>query len=96
MIATLQDTQLSLAIVHVTMHIILVDNLSGRHHLGLGSCTTWLVFSAGYVELESDSLNEHECMASFTSLLQHMLRHDITPSAADEVCAVWALPVYIL
>lgn len=39
----------------------------------------------GYVELESDALNEHECMASFTSLLEHMLRNEITPSTADEV-----------
>ncbi|XP_067947368.1 DNA-dependent protein kinase catalytic subunit-like [Watersipora subatra] len=42
------------------------------------------VISQGYVEYESDRLNEHECMASFISLLQHMYRNGITPSHADE------------
>lgn len=33
-----------------------------------------------YVEMEMDELNQHECMASMTALLQHMLRNEITPA----------------
>ena len=40
---------------------------------------------AGFIELESDALNEHECMAASTALLQHMFRHDITPSSGKAV-----------
>ena len=32
-----------------------------------------------YVEMEMDELNQHECMASLTALLQHMARNKITP-----------------
>lgn len=32
-----------------------------------------------YVEMEMDALNQHECMASLTALLQHMKRNNITP-----------------
>jgi len=38
------------------------------------------VITEGIVELESDELNEHECMASLTNLLQHMSRNGITNS----------------
>ena len=53
--------------------------------LSLSAEYAMLIILVGYVEFESDSLNEHECMASFTNLLQHMLRNNITPSVADEV-----------
>lgn len=33
-----------------------------------------------YVEMEMDELNQHECMASLTALLQHMNRNKITPT----------------
>ena len=33
-----------------------------------------------YVEMEMDELNQHECMASLTALLQHMRRNNITPT----------------
>ena len=32
-----------------------------------------------YVEMEMDALNQHECMAAMTALLQHMKRNKITP-----------------
>lgn len=31
------------------------------------------------MELEMDELNQHECMASMTTLVQHMHRNNITP-----------------
>ena len=38
------------------------------------------------VELEMDELNQHECMATMTALLNHMQRNKITPTV-EEVCA---------
>ena len=46
---------------------------------------SFVVMFAGFVELESDALNEQECMAASTALLQHMFRHDITPSSGKAV-----------
>lgn len=31
------------------------------------------------VDLEMDELNQHECMATMTGLIGHMLRNNITP-----------------
>ena len=33
-----------------------------------------------YVEMEMDELNQHECIASLTALLQHMVRNNISPT----------------
>ena len=38
-----------------------------------------------YVEMEMDELNQHECMATMTAMLQHMMRNNITP-AVEKVC----------
>ena len=56
--------------------------ICGSLHLLIPS---FVVMFAGFVELESDALNEHECMAASTALLQHMFRHDITPSSGKAV-----------
>ena len=32
-----------------------------------------------FVEMEMDELNQHECMATLTALLQHMAERNITP-----------------
>lgn len=40
------------------------------------------------VELEMDELNQHECMATMTALLNHMQRNNITPKVLEVgVCA---------
>ncbi|XP_072042849.1 DNA-dependent protein kinase catalytic subunit-like [Amphiura filiformis] len=36
-----------------------------------------------YMELESDELNQHECMASVTAVLKHMHSNKITPHVAE-------------
>ena len=41
-----------------------------------------------YVELEMDSLNQHECMAAMIAVVKHMYRTKITP----EVTAVSTPP----
>lgn len=42
------------------------------------------------VDLEMDELNQHECMATMTALIGHMLRNNITPKieqvSATEEC----------
>ena len=38
-----------------------------------------------YVEMEMDALNQHECMASLTALLQHMSRNNIAKPPPDKV-----------
>ena len=38
-----------------------------------------------YVEMEMDALNQHECMASLTALLQHMARNNITEPPPEKV-----------
>ena len=35
-----------------------------------------------YVELEMDSLNQHECMATMIAVIKHMQRNKITPEVA--------------
>ena len=35
------------------------------------------------MELESDELNQHECMASMTAVLKHMQTNKITPRIAE-------------
>jgi DNA-dependent protein kinase catalytic subunit len=37
------------------------------------------VVRGDYVEMDMDELNQHECMATMTALLQHMVRNKITP-----------------
>lgn len=37
------------------------------------------------MDLEMDELNQHECMASMTALLNHMQRNSITPKI-EQVC----------
>ena len=38
-----------------------------------------------YVEMEMDALNQHECMASLSALLQHMSRNNIAKPPPDKV-----------
>uniref|UniRef100_A0A3P9NWB4 DNA-dependent protein kinase catalytic subunit n=1 Tax=Poecilia reticulata TaxID=8081 RepID=A0A3P9NWB4_POERE len=38
----------------------------------------------GMVDLEMDELNQHECMATMTALIQHMQRSNITPKIEQE------------
>lgn len=38
-----------------------------------------------YVEMEMDELNQHECMATLTALLQHMAHNNISPQP-DKAC----------
>ena len=38
-----------------------------------------MTIEADYVEMEMDELNQHECMATLTALIQHMKRNKITP-----------------
>lgn len=40
---------------------------------------TGTVATDDVMELEMDELNQHECMASMTTLVQHMQRNNITP-----------------
>lgn len=35
------------------------------------------------MELEMDELNQHECMASMTTLIKHMQRNQITPKVEE-------------
>lgn len=35
------------------------------------------------LELEMDELNQHECMATMTALIQHMQRNLITPRGEE-------------
>ncbi|NXL64473.1 PRKDC kinase, partial [Chordeiles acutipennis] len=37
------------------------------------------------MELEMDELNQHECMASMTSLIKHMQRNQITPKVEEAI-----------
>ncbi|XP_071796803.1 DNA-dependent protein kinase catalytic subunit-like [Asterias amurensis] len=41
-----------------------------------------VVVQGEYIEMESDALNQHECMASITALLKHMQTNKITPEVA--------------
>uniref|UniRef100_A0A3B5Q076 DNA-dependent protein kinase catalytic subunit n=1 Tax=Xiphophorus maculatus TaxID=8083 RepID=A0A3B5Q076_XIPMA len=40
----------------------------------------------GMVDLEMDELNQHECMATMTALIQHMQRSNITPKIEQVGC----------
>ena len=48
-----------------------------------------------YVEMEMDELNQHECMATMTAMLQHMMRNNITP-AVEKVCHKLGHTQYLL
>lgn len=41
--------------------------------------------SGDYLEMEGDELNQHECMASVTAVLRHMVENKITP-VPTQVC----------
>uniref|UniRef100_A0A3B5Q0B1 DNA-dependent protein kinase catalytic subunit n=1 Tax=Xiphophorus maculatus TaxID=8083 RepID=A0A3B5Q0B1_XIPMA len=42
----------------------------------------------GMVDLEMDELNQHECMATMTALIQHMQRSNITPKIEQVGCVL--------
>ena len=46
---------------------------------------TTVTIKDDYVEMEMDALNQHECMASLTALLQHMSRNSIAKPPPDKV-----------
>uniref|UniRef100_A0A663MNQ6 DNA-dependent protein kinase catalytic subunit n=1 Tax=Athene cunicularia TaxID=194338 RepID=A0A663MNQ6_ATHCN len=41
------------------------------------------------MELEMDELNQHECMASMTTLIKHMQRNQITPKVEEVNLPLW-------
>uniref|UniRef100_A0A8C3U087 DNA-dependent protein kinase catalytic subunit n=1 Tax=Catharus ustulatus TaxID=91951 RepID=A0A8C3U087_CATUS len=41
------------------------------------------------MELEMDEFNQHECMASMTTLIKHMQRNQITPKVEEAMKSVW-------
>ncbi|XP_010225217.1 PREDICTED: DNA-dependent protein kinase catalytic subunit-like, partial [Tinamus guttatus] len=45
-------------------------------------------------ELEMDELNQHECMASMTTLIKHMQRNQITPRVEEGTVPV-DLPLWM-
>lgn len=48
-----------------------------------------------YVELEMDELNEHECMATMISLLNHMQRTGISPEVPPVSITMYSSHNYI-
>ncbi|XP_022110985.1 DNA-dependent protein kinase catalytic subunit-like isoform X2 [Acanthaster planci] len=45
--------------------------------------TPTVVVQGEYIEMESDALNQHECMASLTAVLKHMQANKITPEIPE-------------
>ena len=46
-----------------------------------------------FVEMEMDELNQHECMATLTALLQHMAERKITPPVEKASLLLSILPL---